>query len=107
MDKEQLRGSLDLIILSRIIKSDNYGGGIIREVYNASGNELQIGEGTLYSLLKRLEKKGLIESYWGEEHLGGRRKYYKITNKGRELFFERLEGWRKINKLIESALKGD
>ncbi|WP_397538520.1 PadR family transcriptional regulator [Rummeliibacillus pycnus] len=105
MDKEQLRGSLELIILSRMVKADKYGGGILKEVYEASENTLKISEGSLYSLLKRLEKKSYIESYWGEEHLGGRRKYYRITTSGRALFEEKLEGWRKINILIESALE--
>ncbi|WP_107839611.1 PadR family transcriptional regulator [Metasolibacillus meyeri] len=105
MDKEQLRGSLELIILSRIIKEDNYGGGIIKEVYDASEKHFRISEGTLYSLLKRLEKSKYIESYWGEEHFGGRRKYYKITDSGRAVFNNKLEGWRKINQLIESALE--
>ena len=104
MDKEQLRGSLDLIILSRIINEDNYGGGIIKEVYEISQETLKISEGTLYSLLKRLEKRQYIESYWGEEHFGGRRKYYKITDSGRVFFKEKLESWRKINHFIESAL---
>ncbi|SEN84651.1 transcriptional regulator, PadR family [Amphibacillus marinus] len=105
MDREQLRGSLDLIILSRIIKQDNYGGGIIREVSEATNQLITIGEGTLYSLLKRLEKKGYVKSYWGDQHLGGRRKYYAITEQGSDLFYQKLAGWRAINTLIESGLE--
>lgn len=57
MNKEQLRGSLDLIVLSRIINSSNYGGGIINDIFRDSHMTLKISEGSLYSLLKRLEKK--------------------------------------------------
>lgn len=103
MEKEMLRGSLELLILSRIQGQDAYGGQILKEILKDSQEVLDISEGTLYSLLKRLEKKGWIQSYWGEAHLGARRKYYQITPNGRSAYEEKLANWRLLNGLIEGG----
>lgn len=66
-----------------------------------------MGEGTLYSLLKRLETKGLLTSYWGDESHGGRRRYYAITDMGKATLREKLDSWRTINKMIDISLRGD
>jgi PadR family transcriptional regulator, regulatory protein PadR len=106
MDKEQLKGSVDLIILALLSNQDEYGGAIIKHVYRLSSQEYKMSEGTLYTVLKRLEQKGYVRSYWGEESLGGRRKYYTITDDGGKLYEEKLTSWRKISGIIENSIKG-
>lgn len=72
----------DLKILSSVISNDKYGLEIIADVKQA-GTHLSLG--SLYNALSRLEKEGLVESYWGEataERGGNRRRYYKITAEG-------------------------
>ncbi|MBM7698794.1 PadR family transcriptional regulator [Kurthia huakuii] len=104
MDKEQLRGSLDLLVLSRILQQQNYGGGIIQDILRDSNEQLEISEGSLYSLLKRLEKKQLIVSHWESTQ---RRKYYQLTKKGMFYVEQKLADWRLLNQLIESAIGED
>ena len=61
-----------------------------------------MSEGTLYSALKRLEQKGYLESYWGDdEGLGGRRKYYHITQEGLLQLEQQVKEWKEVNKLIQ------
>ena len=63
----------------------------------------QLSEGTLYSILKRLERKGYIESYWGDETQGGRRKYYRITEEGKDLHHNKMQSWIDINDIISTV----
>ncbi|MGX7197035.1 PadR family transcriptional regulator [Enterococcus olivae] len=104
MEKEMLRGSLELLILSRIQSNDTYGGKILKDILHDSHQTLSVSEGTLYSLLKRLEKRNWIQSYWGEEQVGARRKYYQITPKGKEIYQRKLQDWRLLNQLIEQGV---
>ena len=56
------------------------------------------GEDLTYVI--RLENSGMIESYWGNENAGARRRYYHLTEKGRELFYENQADWRKYRSII-------
>lgn len=105
MDKEQWKGSVELIVLSLINREDMYGFQMIQTV-NSITDVYQLSEGTLYSILKRLEKKGFIESYWGNETQGGRRKYYTITENGRILHHQKMEGWSHIAFILSTLNKG-
>ncbi|MDV2684428.1 PadR family transcriptional regulator [Alkalihalophilus lindianensis] len=106
MDKEQWKGNMDLMILSLLKNEDMYGFMIINTVNQITGTEFELSEGTLYSVLKRLDRKKIIESYWGEGGKGARRKYYRITALGEELHQEKLNNWKLINKIIEEVNKG-
>lgn len=68
INSDLIRGNIDPIILSVLIPKDNYGYSIIKEIYRKSGERFELKEPTLYSSLKRLEKGGYVESYWGEKH---------------------------------------
>lgn len=71
-------------MLSVLNEADCYGYEIAKTVRVKSDNSFKLKEGTMYLGLKRLEKQGLIESYWGDESsAGGRRKYYKVTPTGK------------------------
>lgn len=106
MDKEIMKGSIDILILSLILKKDMYGYDIAKSIKDKSNELYEIGEGTLYPALKRLENKKFLESYWSESDGGGRRKYYRITKKGRMELEIRLEDWKKISSLIELCYGG-
>jgi DNA-binding PadR family transcriptional regulator len=60
---------------------------------------------TLYSSYKRLEKEGYVTSYWGDETQGARRKYYHITDRGRELYRQNLLDWEFTQKILSDLLK--
>lgn len=106
MDKEIMKGSIDILILSIIEKQDSYGYEIAKYIKEKSQGLYSMGEGTLYPSLKRLEKKGIIESYWQENELSGKRKYYKITDNGREILNERVNQWNKVTDLIKIFKEG-
>ena len=100
-----LRGHTDTIVLSILIKQDNYGYEIHKKIIDRLDGEFELKEATLYSSYKRLEADGYITSYWGDETLGGRRKYYSIADSGRELLRQNKMDWHKtqaiLNKLLE------
>jgi len=105
ISSELIRGNIDSIILRVICDGDNYGYEIIKTISKNSEGKYELKEPSLYTSLKRLETQKLIESYWGDESQGGRRKYYKITELGKENYKKALIAWKiardLINKLIE------
>ncbi|MCH3963265.1 MAG: PadR family transcriptional regulator [Clostridium sp.] len=104
MDKELLKGSIDILILLLILNSDKYGYEIAKIIKINTNNMYQMQEGTLYPALKRLEQKKLIESYWQNSPNKIKRKYYKITENGRiELAFK-LKCWDRIDNLIKTFI---
>lgn len=107
MDKELLKGSIDIVILALASAKDVYGYEITKRIKEFTNAVYEMGEGTLYPALKRLEERNLLISYWGDTDKGGRRKYYKITNDGKEVLEDKLKNWRLINYLITECLKGD
>ncbi len=74
MDKEILKGSIDILLLSIIKQHDTYGYEIIQKLKENSNDLYTMSQGTLYPALKRLEQKDLINSYWGESETGMKRK---------------------------------
>ncbi|MDP4091999.1 MAG: PadR family transcriptional regulator [Bacillota bacterium] len=109
-NSDMVRGNIDTFILSVLLQEDNYGYKIIKEIYIKSGNLYELKEPTLYSSLRRLESQRMIESYWGEETQGGRRKYYRITQSGIELYEKNFREWKSardmIDRLIASGREG-
>lgn len=106
MSKEIKKGSIDILIISLIVKRDMYGYEIAKTIKEKSNNLYEMGEGTLYSALKRLEKNEVLESYWGESDGGGRRKYYRITDSGKKVLQEKMKEWNEINTLIQTCYEG-
>lgn len=105
INKETLKGHIDTLILSILAQGDCYGHQIAKDVRCISNNILQLKEGTMYLSLKRLESKGIIESYWGEEqNAGGRRKYYKLTEKGIEVFTSKKNEWIMLRNIMDLFL---
>ena len=101
-----MKGSIDIFILSIINKQDTYGYEIAKCIKEKSEGAYAMGEGTLYPALKRLEEKKLVESYWQENELTGKRKYYTITDKGQETLTERITQWNKVTSLINILKEG-
>ena len=101
-----LRGHTDTVVLSVLLLGDSYGYEIHKSIIDKLDGEYELKEATLYSSYKRLESGGYINSYWGDETLGSRRKYYSITESGRELFRQNKSDWVKtqavLNKILEA-----
>jgi PadR family transcriptional regulator PadR len=104
LTSDLLRGHTDTIILKFLENGDKYGYEITKLVAELSGNEYELKEATMYSSLKRLEQDGHIISYWGDETLGGRRRYYRITSSGREQYAANKRNWTYAKKILEKLL---
>ena len=100
MDREMMKGSIDLLLLSLIGKRDLYGYEMTKILHQLSDGTYEMSEGTLYPALKRLERKLWVSSYWSET-AAGRRKYYRMTDSGKK----ELEKKRKNFELIENLVK--
>lgn len=102
-----VRGSIDAIILCILEGGDSYGYEILKEVAAASRGEYEMKEPSLYTSLKRLEKQGFVQSYWGDETQGARRKYYRITPEGAAELAEATERWVRVRTIIDRLLRQD
>lgn len=85
MAKEEIpRGQLSTIVLSTLMNGDKYGYEIIEITKDKTNGKLVIKQPSLYSCLRRMEEQGLINSYWRDSEIGGRRHYYSITDYGKK-----------------------
>ena len=100
-----IKGSVSMMVLGLLSVSDMYGYQIIRELSERSNDAFEFKEGTLYPVLHELEKKLLIESYWESTTLKRKRKYYLITEKGREALREKLSDWHKVVSSVRLVLE--
>lgn len=107
LNKELLKGSTELLVLSVIESENMYGYQMIKELKNKSENVFEFQEGTLYPILHKLEQKGWISSYW-DEFTGKKRKYYAITTEGKKQLDLKKEEWKtfstKVNQVIGGVL---
>lgn len=104
LSSDLLRGHTDTIILKLLTDGDKYGYEITKLVLVHSDQLYELKEATMYSSLKRLEKDGHITSYWGNETQGGRRKYYRVTKSGRELYSNNKHNWDYAKKILDTLL---
>ena len=107
-----LRGHTETIILSLLLKQDSYGYKINKEILARTDRRYELKEATLYSAFKRLEQAGCIRTYWGDETTGARRRYYSITEKGRETYASNRRDWEEAKELdvgsyFSKAYKGE
>ncbi|QHW32855.1 PadR family transcriptional regulator [Paenibacillus rhizovicinus] len=105
MDKEILKGSIDILILSVIARKDTYGYEIVQQLKALSQDSYQMSQGTLYPALKRLENKELLRAYWVENEASGRRKMYALTEAGRAELADKLQAWDQVHALVQSCRK--
>ena len=91
MDAQLRRGLLDICVLAVLRRGDSYGYQLVKDVSEL----IEITESTLYPILKRLESGGLVTVY-SVEHNSRLRKYYQITDAGRQRILDFLEEWKTV-----------
>ncbi len=96
------KGLLEFLLLKIIDADKVYVADMLRRL---SGTEFATQEGTLYPLLSRLRRDGLVDYEWKESEAGPPRKYYELTAKGRSQLAELADYWNTINKTIDSLGK--
>lgn len=103
MRREQLKGHLDLLLLSVLTGGAAHGYAIIRALRERSDGAFDLPEGTIYPALHRLEKSGLLRSYWAERS-GRRRRLYELTAAGATAQAELREEWRAFSHGVQAVL---
>lgn len=99
-----IRGHVDTIILRSLSIADKYGYEILKEIEDLSNGLFVLKQPTLYSCLKRLEKLNLIESYLGNESNGAQRRYYRLTENGRNMLLQDQYQWEFSRTIINNLL---
>ncbi|AAK78550.1 PadR family transcriptional regulator PadR [Clostridium acetobutylicum] len=102
MNTQLKKGILELCVLSILDRKDCYGYELVDEI----SKSIEISEGTIYPLLRRLSKEGFFTTYLQESTEGPPRKYYKLTELGREEKQKLVEEWMEFVEGVNSILKG-
>ena len=105
INKELLKGSTNMLVLSLLENEDMYGYEMIKKLSEKSNNVFEFQEGTLYPILHTLEEKHLITSYWDNSGVK-KRKYYSITNEGKKHLKEKKEEWKSFSSGINLVMGG-
>lgn len=101
----QLRkGVVEVAILGMLSHGEMYGSQIVEAL--GSRPELAISAGTVYPLLSRLKRSGVIESVWRESPVGPPRKYYTLSPEGRSSLDAMVSAWRRVSVGIDAVLAG-
>lgn len=107
MNVQFKKGVLELCVLVLLDKQDRYGYELVRSI----SNQIEISEGSVYPLLRRLTKEEYFTTYLQESSEGPSRKYYTLTDKGRAYLYQLLEEWNEfsqgVNQLIKEGVRND
>lgn len=107
MNAEILRGFTDAIILNVLLEGDSYGYKVSQSIIERTNNAMDIKNATIYLAFKRMEKEGLITSYWNDNPDVARRRYYKITSLGKKYLKEKKTEWNNNKQILDKLLLGD
>ena len=99
-----LQGTLDMLVLKALQLEPMHGWGITERIEHWSDSVLQLGQGTLYPALYRLERQGLIESAWHVTENNRRARYYALTRQGRKQLTDELAQWRRMSRAINLVI---
>jgi transcriptional regulator len=99
-----LQGTLDLLILRTLALESMHGWGIAQRIQQVSNDVLQVGQGSLYPALHRLEYKGWIKAEWGPSENNRRAKYYSLTPEGKKQLEAERDSWERLTEAIALVL---
>jgi len=102
--KQTLDGKVETMLLSVLEDGPSYGYAIIQELGQRAEGIVQLGEGTVYPVLHRLEEKNLLTSSWRKAGNQRQRKYYRLTRKGRKVLAENRLQWELLSRVMEKML---
>lgn len=104
ISSDLIRGHIDTIILNTLLSGDKFAQQISDTVEQKSNNVYKLNQATLYSSLKRLENLKLVISYWQDCDNGGRRKFFKLTDLGKETVENNLKNWSFSRNIIDKLI---
>jgi PadR family transcriptional regulator PadR len=100
-----LQGTLDLLVLKTLALEPMHGWGIAHRIQDLSQSALDVGQGSLYPALMRLERRGWVTGDWGTTENNRRAKYYRLTALGERQLRRETESWRKYARAVELILR--
>ena len=100
-----LQGTLDLLILKTLSWGPAHGYAIARWIEQLTGEVLQVGEGSLYPALHRLDERGWVESEWRLSETNRRAKFYRLTTKGRQQLRAETAMWAQFVDAVGRVLR--
>ena len=100
-----IQGTLDVLILKSLATESRHGWAIAKRIQAASGDVLQIKQGSLYPALHRLEHQGLIKAEWKENETGREAKFYSLTKAGRKQLEHEVDQWERLSAAIKLTLR--
>lgn len=95
------KGALELCVLALLDKQDRYGYELVQKI----SDQIAISEGTVYPLLRRLKKEEYFTTYLQESNEGPSRKYYKLTEKGRDYLHALIGEWQQFSNGVNHLIK--
>ena len=98
--KELLKGAADTLVLSAFAEGEKYGYQVVKELERRSEGFFSFKEGTLYPILHRLEKQGLLSGRWETMPNGSERRYYALTARGRHALSDKLDEWHSFVQAV-------
>ena len=102
--KDLATGSYDLLVLDALRTRPAYGYEIIRRVFEQSRHTIRWHTGTVYKVLRDLERRGAVTSAWHKPQRGHPRRYYRLTARGRRVWrTERVE-WQRFSRVVNTLL---
>ncbi len=102
IDIQLKKGALELCVLALLARADSYAYEIASELAGAIG----MGEGTIYPLMRRLQSDGLVETYLIESPAGPPRKYYRLSEAGRNSFTGQKAAWTTFSAAVDQVVFG-
>jgi len=102
--KQTLDGNVETLLLAILEAGPSYGYAIAKELNQRSQGILQLGEGTIYPVLHRLEEKKLISAKWRLAENGRQRKYYRLTARGRKALLMNRQQWQMLAVVMRRVL---
>lgn len=101
---ELLQGTLDMLVLKALQLGPMHGWGITERLEQGSKQLLQVGQGSLYPALYRLERQGYITSEWGTSDNNRKARYYELTIAGRARLADERQAWKRMSRAVELIL---
>ena len=105
-NRELLKGTTETLVLMILAQTPCHGYQLVTRLRRRSEGIFELGEGTLYPLLYKLEAKGLIEGTWEAGNGGRRRRVYRITSSGKRQLADRTEQWEELVRGMALVLGG-
>lgn len=101
MNSQFKKGVLEVCVLAKIFNKDMYG----YEIVSTLSENIDVTEGTIYTILRRLTKDEFLESYLVESIEGPARRYYRITQKGSNELFSSIGQWKMFSRAVDKIFK--